>query len=179
MAQGPYKFDENVFVETNYQSAEYDGVILILYPDEKNVPLPRNIRSFVTEVTKLDKHVHKACTLWNCDYVSGRRLILAPTGTITPYHDVRVVKEAAKKGVARALDAGVKKPLLIIPACVDYPDGQLVSMLGAFEALYQPLHLVERGIAANFYRIGFHAEEKNTDAFKKLLATLLLSKDHE
>ncbi|XP_063371892.1 putative aminopeptidase W07G4.4 [Cydia amplana] len=173
MALSPYKLETNIFIETNVQSIDYDGVILILYPEEKNVPLSRDIGSVVKEITKLDKHVYKECTLWNCEHVSGKRLTLAPTGKITPYHDVRVLKEAAKKGVVRALSAGIKKPLLIIPYCVDYPDGQLVSILGAFEALYQPLHVVERGKINNFYKIGFHAEEKNTDAFKKVVSNAI------
>ncbi|XP_004922257.1 putative aminopeptidase W07G4.4 [Bombyx mandarina] len=164
-----YKLYENIFIETNLQSADYDAVILILYPEELNVPLPRHIGSFVDGIGKLDKHIHKSATVWQCDYVSGGRIILAPTGKITPYHDARVVKEAAYKGMTRALDAGAKRPLLVVQNVVDFPDGQLVAILGALEALYVPLQMRERDSTRNFSRIGLHAEEKRTENFEKIV----------
>ncbi|XP_072946704.1 putative aminopeptidase W07G4.4 [Epargyreus clarus] len=164
-----FKLYENVFIETNLLSPDYDGVIVILYPEEMNVGLPRHIGSLIDNVSKLDKHIHKVPTVWNCDYVSGGRLILAPTGKITPYHDAKVIKEAARKGMARALDAGVKKPLLVVENIVDFPDGQLVCILGALEALYLPLQIRERKKTKDIIRVGFHAEEKRSEAFEKIV----------
>ncbi|CAH0404023.1 unnamed protein product [Chilo suppressalis] len=169
MAAQDYKLFENVFIETNLQSSDYDAVILIVYPDELKVDLPRHVRSYVNDITKLDKHVQKVATVWNCEYVSGGRLVLSPTGKITPYHDVVVLKEAAKKGVLRALDAGAKCPLLVVQNVVDFPDGQLVAILGALEALYVPLQLREREGTKNCTKIGFHAEEKVTKEFEKVV----------
>lgn len=164
-----FKLYENIFIETNLQSNDYDAVILILYPDEFNVPLPKHISSFIEKISKLDKHIHKIATVWNCDYVSGGRIILAPTGKITPYHDARVLKEAAYKGMVRALDSGAKKPLLVVQNVVTFPDGQLVSILGAFEALYVPLQFREKENPKNFLSIGLHAEEKKTEAFERVV----------
>jgi leucyl aminopeptidase len=164
-----YKLDENVFIETNLQSSDYDAVILILYPEESKVTLPRHVVSFVDQATKLDKHVQKAVTVWNCDYVSGGRLVLTSTGNITPYHDVKVVRDAARKGVLRALEAGAKKPLVVVQNVVDFPDGQLVAVLGALEALYIPLQHRERDDAKPYVRIGFHAEEVVTESFIKVV----------
>lgn len=163
------KLYENIFIETNLLSNDYDAVILILYPEELNVPLPKHISSFIDKISKLDKHIHKVATVWNCDYVSGGRIILAPTGNITPYHDARVLKEAAYKGMVRALDSGAKKPLLVVQNVVAFPDGQLVSILGAFEALYIPLQIREREHPRNFLRIGFHSEEKKSESFEKVV----------
>ncbi|XP_041984183.1 putative aminopeptidase W07G4.4 [Aricia agestis] len=164
-----YKLYENIFIETNLQSADYDGVVLILYPEEMNVALPRDIGSYIDKINKLDKNIHKVPTVWNCDYVAGQRLVLSPTGKITPYHDVKVVKEAAKKGMTRAMEAGMKRPLIVIKHVVDYSDGQLVSILGTLEALYVPLQMRERQDSKNFIRIGFHAEEKRTEAFERIV----------
>lgn len=157
MASAEFKLYENVFIETSIQVSDYDGVILILYPDESNVSKPRLIASYIDKITTIDKYVEKAPTVWNCDYVTGGRLVISPTGKITPYNDVRVVKEAARKGVERALDAGMKKPLLIVQSAVDFPDGQLVCILGALEALYQPLQMRERNNSKHFFKIGLHA----------------------
>lgn len=162
------KLYENIFIESSIQSPDYDGVVLILYPEELNVR-PRHIGSYLKTITKIDKHIHKVPTVWNCDYVSGGRLILAPTGKITPYNDAAVVKEAAKKGLLRALEAGVRKPLVVVENVTEFPDGQLVCILGAFEALYIPIQMRERDSCKSIDRIGFHADEKKTEEFEKIV----------
>ncbi|XP_037972067.2 putative aminopeptidase W07G4.4 [Plutella xylostella] len=163
-----FKLYENVFIETNILPPKYDGVIIILYPPELNVEPPRHIKSFINNLKELDKHVMKTPTVWNCDYVSGGRLILAPTGKITRYHDARVLYEAAKKGMKRALDAGVRKPLMVVQQTDHFPDGQLVAILGALEVLYTPLHAKIAGKnKADF--IGFHAEEKLEEHFERIV----------
>lgn len=163
------KLYDNVFIETNIQSTDYDGVIFVLYPEDRKVQRPQHIDSFLEKISKIDKSVHKVATVWNCEYVSGERLILAPTGKITPYNDAKVIRDAAKKGMQRALDAGVKKPLLIVQNVCDFPDAQLVCILGALEALYLPIQMRERENVNNFTRIGLHAEEKWNDGFEKIV----------
>lgn len=169
MACAEFKLYENVFIETSIQASDYDGVILILYPEENNVPKPRLISSYIDKIATIDKHVKKAPTVWNCDYVTGGRLVISPIAKITPYNDVRVVKEAARKGIERALDSGVKKPLLIVQNAVDFPDGQLVCILGALEALYQPLQMRERDNSKHFFKIGLHADENACESFEKIV----------
>ncbi|CAH0698232.1 unnamed protein product [Spodoptera exigua] len=164
---------QNVEPETNIQCVDYDAVILILYPEDLSVPLPRHIGSFIEKISKVDKHIHKAATVWNCDYVSGGRLVLSPTGKISPYHDAKVVRDAAFKGMTRALEAGAKKPLLVVQNVVNFPDGQLVCILGALEALYVPLQTRERDAPNNFLRIGFHSDEILTDRFEKTVRNAL------
>lgn len=169
MASAEFKLYENIFIETSIQASDYDGVILILYPEEQNVPKPRLIASYIDKIATVDKHVEKAPTVWDCDYVTGGRLVISPTGKITPYNDVRVVKEAARKGIERALDAGMKKPLLIVQNPVDFADGQLVCILGALEALYQPIQMRERNNGKHFFRIGLHADENLSESFEKIV----------
>ncbi|XP_050678922.1 putative aminopeptidase W07G4.4 [Leptidea sinapis] len=168
-----FKLYENIFIEPNIQSANYDGVIVLLYPPELNVGLPRQITSFVDSLSKIDNHIHKVPTVWSCDYVSGGRLVLSPTGKVTPYHDVGVIRDAVKKGMQRALDAGMKKPLLVITSVVDFPDGQLVGILGALEALYVPLQIREIKDTKNFIHIGFQSDEKVTDVFERVVRNAL------
>lgn len=165
-----FKLYENIHIETNLLSPDYDGVVLILYPKEKNSTLPQHIGSFVDNVSRIDKYIYKTPTLWNCDYVSGGRLVLAPTGPITPYHDAKVLYDAAKTGIKRAIDAGIKKPLLVVQDVNDYPDNQLTIILGAFEALYVPLQIREMNQGMlKFQRLGLLAEEKFTESFERLV----------
>ncbi|XP_013194829.2 putative aminopeptidase W07G4.4 [Amyelois transitella] len=164
-----YKLYDNIFIETNLQNTDYDAVVFILYPDELGVNLPRHIGSFVDKAAKIDKHINNSVTVWNCDYVSGGRLIISPIGKVTPYHDVSVVKKAAQKGVVRALDAGAKSPLIVVQSVVHFPDAQLVCVMGALEALYSPLQMRERVAPNNFTKIGFHAEEQLSEGFERIV----------
>ncbi|KAJ2941746.1 hypothetical protein O0L34_g10552 [Tuta absoluta] len=164
-----FKLYDNIFIETNIQNPDYDGVVVILFPEELNVEKPRHIESFLAKVTSIDKHVHKDVTLWNCDYVSGGRLIISPTGKITPYNDVKVVKDAARKGILRALDAGCRKPLVVVKKCVEFSECELVAILATLEALYNPIQARERDNTKNYLKIGFHAYEKLDEGFEKIV----------
>jgi len=76
-------------------------------------------------------------------------VVWSPTGPLNrDYDDVRRYKDAADKGIKRALKAGKKKPLLVVdgtdgPRSQDYQDAVLVSLLGAFEAIYVPIEVRE------------------------------------
>lgn len=71
----------------------------------------------------------------NDTFFSGR-LIYSPVSNLSDYDDVRSYAEAASRGIKRALKAGVKEPLLVLPICSRFPESQLVTLLGALEALY-------------------------------------------
>ncbi|GBP50032.1 Putative aminopeptidase W07G4.4 [Eumeta japonica] len=165
------RLDENVFIETNLLSSNYDAVVLILYPESQNAEPPRHIRSFVKSLSKVDKSVTKSATLWSCDYVSGGRLVVSPIKEIGPYHDARIIYEASKKGIQRALDAGIRRPLLIVQENVNFSNSQLVAILGALEALYVPLQLREHDPKKieKVLRLGLHAEEKVTHTFERII----------
>lgn len=78
-----------------------------------------------------------------CPRVSGGRLVVSPTGELTPYDDVRSAGEAARAGVQRALAAGAERPALVLQAHPAWPEAELVALLGALEALYVPLQVRE------------------------------------
>ncbi|XP_012567150.2 putative aminopeptidase W07G4.4 isoform X1 [Hydra vulgaris] len=75
-------------------------------------------------------------------------VVYSPTGPINrDYDDVRRYKDAAIAGVKRALKSKKKNLLLVVsnsePGLTKYKDALLVSVLGAFEALYVPLEVRE------------------------------------
>ncbi|KAI8321056.1 Zn-dependent exopeptidase, partial [Martensiomyces pterosporus] len=81
--------------------------------------------------------------------VGGGRLVLSPTGTLNDdTDDVRKYQEAVKAGVARAIEAGAKRPAVLLaqspPAVGEVPDADFsrwieVALLGALDASYVTL----------------------------------------
>jgi len=65
----------------------------------------------------------------------AKRLIFSPVAILTDYDDVRSFSEAAAAGIKRAISAGVKSPLLVLPSSTIFPKADLVTLLGALEAL--------------------------------------------
>lgn len=66
------------------------------------------------------------------------RIVYAPLGELDDYDDVRVYERAAGKGIARAIKAGSKNPVLVLPT-IDggrFRFGALSTLLGAFHQLY-------------------------------------------
>lgn len=92
---------------------------------------------------EIDKAVGVKPTVHHIDS-AFKRLVFAPTGPLNrDYDDVRRFYDAAMDGVNRAIDAGCKNPLLVVPADTRYPCAQLVAALGAMQAAYIPLEVRE------------------------------------
>jgi len=79
-----------------------------------------------------------------------KRCIWAPTGpTNRDYDDVRRYKDAAIKGVKRALKAGSKSPGIVVYTSEKqreskrYKESIMVALLGAMEAVYVPIEIRE------------------------------------
>lgn len=79
--------------------------------------------------------------------VNGTRLVYSPTGPLNrDQDDVRVFFDAACKGIKRALSAGSKKPLVVLPkSFAPFSDFNVdsSSLLGALEAIYVPIEIRE------------------------------------
>jgi len=82
--------------------------------------------------------------------VQGNLLVIwSPTGPLNrDYDDVRRYKDAAVKGITRALKGGKESPLLVVDNDnsnnnEDYQQSLLVSLLGALEAVYVPVEVRE------------------------------------
>ena len=70
-----------------------------------------------------------------------RRLIYSPVGPVNrDYDDIRRFRDAAYRGVKRALKAGATKPLICMPSIGalvnNYALYDVTTVLGAYEAVY-------------------------------------------
>uniref|UniRef100_A0A182XK17 Cytosol aminopeptidase domain-containing protein n=1 Tax=Anopheles quadriannulatus TaxID=34691 RepID=A0A182XK17_ANOQN len=72
------------------------------------------------------------------------RVVYSPVGELSDFDDVRRYAEAAGQAMRRALKAGAKFPLLVLPAPTErFSAAPLVALLGALHELYVPLQLRE------------------------------------
>ncbi|XP_001656227.2 putative aminopeptidase W07G4.4 [Aedes aegypti] len=90
------------------------------------------------------------------------RVVYAPVGELTDFDDVRRYSEAAAKAVDRAIKAGAKQPVIVIPTSKDFVEAGLVSVLGALAKLYVPLQLREDvpEKMMRFEKIGFYHHDQ-------------------
>lgn len=122
----------------------HDAVILIA-PDLFGVPdaLADPLRA----AAEVDQRVGYDLTVHAVPGLPGGRLVAAPTGPLDrDQDDVRRVGKAAAAGVARARDAGARRPLLVLgtlPTSEDMARAPEVAALGALAALWEPLEARE------------------------------------
>uniref|UniRef100_A0A171B1I5 Aminopeptidase isoform x1 n=1 Tax=Triatoma infestans TaxID=30076 RepID=A0A171B1I5_TRIIF len=97
----------------------------------------------IKEAETIDSNIHEDGAVLKIN-LPAKRLIYSPTGALnSDYNDVRSFGEAAKKGTLRALKAGVKTPLFVLVSNEKFPRCQLVTLLGALEALYMNIQYRE------------------------------------
>ncbi|XP_054258683.1 putative aminopeptidase W07G4.4 isoform X2 [Macrosteles quadrilineatus] len=114
----------------------YDGLVYVSSrPPLEDKMAPEPIRDAITRAAKIDGALFSEGALLEVNLPAGR-MVYSPTGPLTDYHDVRSFGESAKKGIARALKAKFVKPLLVLNPDRSFPNCNLVSILGALEALY-------------------------------------------
>ncbi|XP_011290244.1 putative aminopeptidase W07G4.4 [Musca domestica] len=70
-------------------------------------------------------------------------VVYSPVPELSDYHDVRTYQQAAAKSLQRAIKAGFKSPLLLIPESKKFRNVELCTVLGALEELYVPIQLRE------------------------------------
>ncbi|KAJ8715336.1 hypothetical protein PYW07_009818 [Mythimna separata] len=121
-------------------SAHYDALVLVTSP---GVAPPQALEDFVADARQLDADLDKTTSVVRCARVSGARLVLAGTGALSAYDDVRAVGEAARAGLLRAAAAGAARPVLVLQPHPRWPDADLVALLAALEVLYVPLQIRE------------------------------------
>lgn len=125
---------------TEINSSQYDSLVIVT---TEGVSLPQALEDFVTAALQVDAGLKKKCAVLSCPRVSGGRLIISPTGPLTPYDDVRSIYESFRTGVERAHLAGSVRPVVLIQPHPKWPQADLVGLLGALEALYVPLQIRE------------------------------------
>lgn len=123
-----------ISVDNDVKSTSYDGIILVSWPGATEI---KGLTNFLDKSMELDAGLLTETAVLPIPDCPAGKLIHSPTGIIDPdYQDVRIFKEAASKGVKRALKAGVKKPLLVLRKHPDFENSDLITLLGALEELY-------------------------------------------
>lgn len=121
--------------ETSLSAAGYDGIVFVSNKEAGSQHHPEPIRGALSRAAQIDAAIDKEGGVLEVN-LPASRMVYAPTGPMTDYHDVRTFGEAANKGIARALKAQFKTPLLVLNPDDNFPNCDLVTVLGALEALY-------------------------------------------
>lgn len=141
MSSNKCTVETKVVVETSVESPEYDGILLVAAPDQ--TLKCSKLNTVIQNALKLDSALKTEIAVLPID-LPAKRLIYSPTGPIDlDYDDVRSLKNSAVAGVKRALKAGVRKLLLVLEEYPVFESSELVTLLGALEALYTPIQVRE------------------------------------
>ncbi|XP_017770642.1 PREDICTED: putative aminopeptidase W07G4.4 [Nicrophorus vespilloides] len=134
-------FSFEIKQEKDLAATGYDAIVHIHWPQQKEHH--SKLQSALAGALKRDPSLASEVAILSSDLPAGR-IVLSSAGPLDPdYDDVRSFRDAAYKGVKRALKAGVKKPLIHLQGHPDYEDAELVTLLGALEALHVPIQIRE------------------------------------
>lgn len=158
------KLVENAAQEARAGS-EWDAVVAVGPPG--SFGWVAEVHEVFQGVAGVDAQLDQQVTLHAAPNLAGRRLILAPTGSLHRDHDdVRRYGEAAQAGIRRARDAGSAHPLVLVggaPDAARYAHVAEVAALGALGGLWEPWEagrdregeLVDRSAFETIHEIGF------------------------
>nr|XP_023021022.1 putative aminopeptidase W07G4.4 [Leptinotarsa decemlineata] len=133
--------ETKLIVENLLESPDYDGIILVSSPDQKLKC--SQLQSVISDALKYDPSLKTELVILPIS-LPAARLVHSPTGPIdVDYDDVRIFKSSASDAIKRALKAGIKKPLLVLEEHPRFEHAELVTLLGALEALYVPIQVRE------------------------------------
>lgn len=137
----PGNLPYSVKAEESIKALNYDGIVYVSSAEGGSKSHPDIIGTALQKLTKIDEAAETTVAVLEVE-LPAARLVYSPTGPLNPdYDDVRSYEDAAEKGIKRALKAGIKEPLLLLPHAEK--SVQLVTLLGALKALYVPLQLRE------------------------------------
>jgi len=155
------------------KGVNYDGIILITDVVSNLVGGELDfLHEPLVEYKKIDSSVGVKTTFHPIKS-NYKRLVFAPTGPLDrDYDDVRRYFDAAQEGIKRALQAGIRTPMIVVPPDNRYPQAQLVAALGAMQALYVPLEVREDdpGKAFKICKIGVWCQNNSSCLLKQLKA---------
>lgn len=121
--------------ENSLTAPGYDGIVFVSNKEAGSQQQPEAIQGALRRAAKIDAAIDKEGGVLEVNLPAGR-MVYSPTGPLTDYHDVRSFGEAANKGIARALKAEFKTPLLVLNPDDKFSHCDLVTILGALDALY-------------------------------------------
>merc|ERR1711953_1357272 len=140
--------------ESPLDNASYDVFVLVAnlecktHQDEISKRFPE-----LNDYAKLDKSFSGSV---NMVVVKGKRVVVSPTGPLNRCEDdVRRFFDAGEAGIKRALASGARKPVILSLHSSTFENALLVTLLGAYHALYTTLE----------HRESKPAEAKKADAF--------------
>ncbi|XP_076372169.1 dipeptidase B isoform X2 [Tachypleus tridentatus] len=125
----------------------YDAVVIVATGVSENDlgGCVSKFRPYLTAYKEVDDVEGEVAVIALPENMPTKRLVYTPTGPLDrDYDDIRRFGEAAHAGIKRALKAGSKRPLLALSTQtggMQFYD--LVTILGALEALYVPLEIRE------------------------------------
>ncbi|XP_050078380.1 putative aminopeptidase W07G4.4 [Anopheles maculipalpis] len=110
-----------------------------------DVDLPSALARDIESQKQFDAGIASEASCFRCQLESGSvRVVYNCVGELSDFDDVRRYAEAAGCALRRALKAGTKYPVLVLPpANKRFPNAPLVALLGALHELYVPLQLRE------------------------------------
>eukprot|EP00055_Hartaetosiga_balthica_P018481 m.134516 g.134516 ORF g.134516 m.134516 type:complete len:518 (-) comp9622_c0_seq1:231-1784(-) len=137
-----------VFVTNNVAVDGADCIILV--SDFQTPCAIDSIQKAVDVAKSIDDSATSQVNIIPCEGVAGGRVVLSSTGPVSrDFDDVRRFGDAAKSGVARAVQAGSKKPLLVVQfsgtkvSSSSFDKYVQVAALGALGQCYVPLEVRE------------------------------------
>lgn len=107
---------------------------------DKNVP--KELIEAFSEHRSFDKAFDSTISIFRSKQLKVP-VIYSPVGELGDYDDVRAYQRAAEKAISRAVKAGCKSPLLLVPSSTVHKNADLCSVLGALHGSYVPLQLRE------------------------------------
>jgi len=139
----------------------FDGVVVVTDCLAKLDGNLASLKQVIEEAKSVDKGIENQAVLLVASCLPSKRLIYSATGPVNrDQDDVRRFADAAYAGVARAISAGCRSPLLV---CVDgsslYDKSVLVSVLGALYKIYLPLECAEAGKSPKLDKLGIWGEK--------------------
>lgn len=131
-------------LETALNDASYDVVVIVA--EQFTIGLPEPLQNIISQQAEFDQRIgNELVSIVHSD-VAQKRLLLAPTGSLSRYFDdVRRFADAANGAAKQVLAMGATKPLLVVIGNeqAKYQFAETVSYLGFCQALWQPLEARE------------------------------------
>lgn len=132
--------------ETTTIGDNFDSIIIVaIEASDKYIPVTspcHKYLKYIEDVKDHDEYLEKegAMILLPAEH-KNRRLIYSPVGRVNrDFDDIRRFRDAALRGIKRAMKAGSISPVIGIPFAnshsITYPLYDVAVVLGAFEAIY-------------------------------------------
>ncbi|RUO25192.1 peptidase M17 [Aliidiomarina minuta] len=125
-------------------NSDWDALIVI---GNSFAQLPEKLAQEVEQAKQSDQRLANSTQLLISESVPGKRLILAPVGSLQEdYDDVRRYYDAARQAARLAVEAGSTRPVIWvqdIPANEAFNNAIAVSFFGFCQELYEPLEACE------------------------------------